>query len=39
MICLTSFLYWEATGKILQCEDCPMFDECMDKAEEEDAQI
>ena len=31
MICLTSFLYWEATGKILQCEDCPMFDECMNE--------
>ena len=36
MICLTSFLYWEVTGKILQCEDCPMFDECMDEAEEEE---
>lgn len=36
MICLTSFLYWEATDKILQCENCPMFDDCTEKAEEED---
>ena len=35
MICLTSFLYWEATGEILQCENRPMFDECMDEAEED----
>lgn len=35
MICLLSFLYWEATGDIIECEDCPMFDECMDETEEE----
>lgn len=34
MICLISFLYWQATGGIIQCEDCPMQDECMEKEEE-----
>lgn len=34
MICLISFLYWQATGGIIQCEDCPMRDECMEKEEE-----
>lgn len=33
MICLTLFLYWERTGKILLCDDCPMFEHCMNEAE------
>lgn len=38
MTCLILFLYWERTGKILLYEDCPMFEHCMDEAEEDNAK-
>ena len=28
MICLTKYLYWEASGKHLECTDCPFFEKC-----------
>ena len=27
-ICLTAYLHWETTGKVLQCEKCPFFGKC-----------
>jgi len=35
MICLIAFLYWETTGKDIQCNDCPIKDGCKEKQEDE----
>ena len=35
MICLVSFLHFTATGEALECENCPKWDDCMERSEEE----
>jgi hypothetical protein len=32
-ICFTAYIYWEATGKILECRDCPYRDDCREEKE------
>ena len=27
-ICLVQYVYWEKTGEVLDCDDCPFSDEC-----------
>ena len=35
-ICLTQYLFWEASGKHLNCKDCPFFKSCTDEVKEAD---
>ena len=37
MICLTQYLYWEASGQHLKCTDCPFYEKCEDEAKERES--
>lgn len=36
--CPAKFCYYEATGKVLRCEDCPKKEECQASEDREEAK-